>query len=120
MHDATRRDHVLSAAIAAGKFSEQRRTVWAAAYDRDPAGTEALIALLTSPFAPAEPYPRELFPELAGEQRRTHTSGLAPAQVNVAASAACAKVPTPELVADWTRQLFPHAPSAGRITRTGD
>jgi hypothetical protein len=105
MHDTTRRDAILTAAIAAGKFSEQRRPVWASNYDRDPAGTEATIALLAVPPHMAQPYPPQLFPELARQTRLARPTGLE--ERLVAASADISAALSPELVAGWSAQLFP-------------
>jgi|SRR5579871_2748689 len=119
--DTRRRDTVLDYAIAAGKFSEQRRPFWATAYDRDPAGTEAVINLFAVPPHMTEPYPRELFPELArrvpSADRETALAGQP-----VVASIGSTSTLTAELVAGWSRQLFPetHAACEGRITKAGD
>jgi hypothetical protein len=119
-HD-NHRDRLLDEAIASGKFAEDRRPHYAAMYDRDPAGTEGWIAALVSVpttglAAASAPYPRELFPELMRAQGLEPVrGGLAPRtempHVRPAAPAAVVET-TPELVTQWTDQLFPEAAAA--------
>jgi hypothetical protein len=65
--DPYRREYVLAQAVSAGKFAPERSTHYRTLYDRDPAGTEVLLARLASGVAAGggAPYPRELFPELS-------------------------------------------------------
>jgi hypothetical protein len=44
--DSARRERVLDAAVAAGKFLPSRRSHYAAMYDADPAGTEQVLAIM--------------------------------------------------------------------------
>jgi hypothetical protein len=131
----SRRDHVVGEAVRAGKFSPRRAKHWRTQYDRDPAGTEAALALLQSPLDGPQPYPRELFPELAKGDRVSRFRALGslpvakaatpisrttlpgPGQVRSAApsparsarrpspSGAGPDVPRFEDVADWSEQL---------------
>jgi len=117
MFEHARRDAVISAAIAAGKFSEDRRSFWETHYDRDPAGTEATLAML-APVLPVEPYPRELFPELRRQPQPVAASAL-----HGAATAYPTAQVTPEVVAVWSRDLFPETQQSsqqGRVTRAND
>jgi hypothetical protein len=109
MSDPTRREAVLADAVRAGKFLPHRVPHYRTMYDRDPAGTEALIAAIyavggdvlghTQAAAPAEP----------GQAQHPHP-------VVPAAEADL----DPEQVAAWSRALFPEAVAAaskpGRIS----
>lgn len=144
MHDhAQRRDYLISEAIRAGKFTAARAQHYRQMYDRDPAGTEQLLAALApagtalaaagalaghpGPQAEPAPYPRELFPELARHDRH---APVAPALAAVAAPqpapparpAADPGVIPPEQVARWSAELFPETQAArgGRVTRAND
>lgn len=121
------RDRLLDQAIASGKFSEERRGHYAALFDADPEGTEhwigALVSVPTAGLAAAAlaPYPRELFPELMRAQGKEPVrGGLAPRvetpHVRPAAPAEIAEA-TPELVTEWTDQLFPEAAAARVLER---
>jgi hypothetical protein len=101
MLDRARREALLDAAVAEGKFDPERRNFWREQYDANPARTEAALAVLTPVFAPESPYPRELFPEL-GARRRPES----PLHTAVAASSPAATV-TDEVVAEWTLDLVP-------------
>lgn len=59
---------MLSAAIAAGRFPASRRSHYARMFDRDPTGTEALIAQLA-----AVPVPTS---GAAGSEKRPEGTGL--------------------------------------------
>jgi hypothetical protein len=123
MNDTTRRDYVLSEAIAAGKFGESRRAHWQGQYDRDPAGTEQVLAALVS-VHPEPPYPRSLFPELDRRQQRpgrAHATATATAPPPPPTPAATGDI-SDEVVAGWSRSLFPETASAssGRVTRAHD
>lgn len=121
-----RREYVLDQAIAAGKFGEARRAHYAALYNRDPAGTEQVLAVLASATDGEPPYPRTLFPELArprSGRSPTRAAALPPPPPPPAAR------PTTDdgldaLVAGWSKQLFPEAAAAGarpgRIMRAND
>lgn len=128
-----RREYVLNAAVASGKFTEARRAHWSQQYDRDPAGTEATLAALASVTVGAAPYPRDLFPELARQGRAAsgRPSRIAPAATAArhpaprpAPPAAESGVPSPEQVSAWSRALFPDAPAAdapfARVMRAND
>jgi hypothetical protein len=142
-----RRDHLIEQAVAAGKFPPSRREHWAREYDRDPAATEVTLAALApalvgvrSPTALAagdSPYPRELFPELARADRRAGQAapvqaasddqrsreGLAPHSMLPAAEDGETEL-SPELVGQWSRQMFPETVAAGaapsRVHRAND
>jgi hypothetical protein len=125
-----RREHVLNEAVRAGKFTAARAAHYRALYDRDPAGTEQVLAML----APAlEGVPAAVPPAEHGG-RVYGRGGSAPAavvaQAGVAATAPRA-VPaaapeaeglTPETVAGWSRALFPEVgrETATRVTRAHD
>src|SRR5918992_5616014 len=76
---SSRREQVLNAAIAAGKFPESRRATYAAMYDRNPAYTEQVLATLAAGVAPPAaatgpaphpmPHTASLFPELRYARR---------------------------------------------------
>lgn len=140
MLDPQRRDYVLDHAIGAGKLPQSRREHYRQMYDRDPAGTETVLAMLapglpgvTRPAAAGfnSPHTPELFPDLVRGQRGRHGPGTALASAPVPLPAQRAPAPaegdtllTPELVAGWSRQLFPESASLGfrpgRVTRAGD
>lgn len=129
MHDQPfRREYVLDTAVAAGKFAESRRAHYRQMYDRDPAGTEQLLAALASVGSEKPPYPRELFPELARlpsfppeedadagvvamSRRQPPSSGHAPAP---AAHASSGMELTPENVSRWSAELFPETAAGGQ------
>src|SRR5262245_39487547 len=77
MLDTQRRDALISAAIAAGKFAPDRREHYRQMYDRDPGGTELVLAALTPGVPPVpvasfnSPHTAELFPDLARGHRHT-------------------------------------------------
>jgi hypothetical protein len=111
MPDASRREALLDQAVRAGKFPPQRRAHWSELYDRDPAGTERVLSVLASsaplPTMPAMPTPPPRITRTSVPRRPTYPEA---AMVPVAASQ---PLPpggteiTPELVAGWSRQLFP-------------
>jgi|SRR5581483_7137257 len=143
----SRRDYVISEAIRAGKFTAARAKHWRKQYDRDPAGTEAAIAVLASPLDGPQPYPKELFPELSS--RRRGSSPVASPTSPAATAAAPTRVlsepqrvgsatppparseqpplstgtaePSAEDVAGWSSALgFQNTPVAGRVTKAAD
>jgi hypothetical protein len=143
------REHLLNAAVAAGKFPESRRGHWRALYDHDPAGTAQVIAALTPAVGPnptfgVTPYPRELFPELARQPShmrfasRQADVGVAavsfqsppatrpsPAQAPLSvpsSSPAAIALPTAEQVSAWSRELFPEVaqPRVGPVIWAND
>jgi hypothetical protein len=109
MHDEQRREAVLAEAVRAGKFTAERLPHYRTMYDRDPAGTEAAINAMTAVGAAV----------LGGASVATSTEPPAQAQhVNpVAPPPAASADLSPELVAGWSRKLFPEAVAAkpGRI-----
>lgn len=119
MHDpsphARRREYLMDQAIRAGKFPPERRTHWAALYDRDPAGIEETLAMLTAATGlPA-------LPPKHGHVRITRGSTSAtsfhlPTLTDPEATSPKERMElTPEIVAGWSRQLFPEtAAPAGR------
>jgi hypothetical protein len=133
MADAIRREYLLDHAILAGKFPVQRRQHWQQRYDRDPVGTEQVLAALAPIVTGAQvsPYPREMFPELDRQPRRQRAGASAPSASAAHVSAAAPLPPTvaagddltPEVVAAWSRELFPEAAYAEiprRVTRAND
>jgi hypothetical protein len=143
MRDATRRDYVLDQAVAAGKFSAARRAHWQAQYDRDPFGTEQTLAVLASGLASGgasavpgfnSPHTASLFPDLARarQPRRGRAAARVAATSPVRATQRQTATPsaeeatelTPEVVAAWSRQLFPDTASfgirPGRVTRANN
>jgi hypothetical protein len=133
MSDVIRREYLLDHAILAGKFPVQRRQHWQQQYDRDPVGTEQVLAAL-APIVTGggvSPYPREMFPELDRQPRRQRAEARAPAATPAHVSAAAPPAPTvaagddltPEVVAAWSRELFPEAAYAEiqrRVTHAND
>jgi hypothetical protein len=132
MADQIRRDYLIGQAVQAGKFTAARAPFYQEMYDRDPAGTEQILAMLGPALAgvrgldPAEqqPYPRSLFPEL---DRRARRQAAPPAIAGNAPEAAeharpvtpAAEVDlSPDQVGAWSHQLgFDTAAKAGRVTR---
>lgn len=104
-----RRDQLIGAAIQAGKFPESRRAHWQAVYDADPTGTEQTLALLAPGLIPTNPQP------LGG--RQGNMAGLTLAGSGLPASGGGYPDLTPEVVASWSRQLFPDT-ARGRTYRT--
>ena len=139
---ALRRDHLVEQAVHAGKFPPERRGHWRTLYDGDPAGTEATLAALAPALVgvrtPAallagdSPYPRELFPELVRADRRAVVTTHATSAPAAAAHPRPAAPPSeasetelsPELVANWSHDLFPEAAASGtgrsRVSRAND
>ncbi len=119
-----RREYVLDRAIAAGKFGPARRAHWRGQYDRDPHGTEQVLAMLASATVGGPPYPHGLFPELS-RRRCPHARKTA---AGTAVAAAPAPTPPPRdsfdaAVAAWTRELFPETAvgaARARVTRCND
>ena len=122
MTDTVRRDYLLEQAVRAGKFPATRIPHYAARYDRDPAGTEQLLASLT-------PVPTSgVLGHSGDEVDRTLEAGRAllgnrgsvasvpaaavrePVQAQhlrpVERTASSVEL-TPENVERWTRALFP-------------
>jgi hypothetical protein len=105
-----RRDYVINEAVRAGKFSPQRARHWRRQYDEDPAGTEATIAVLSPALDGPQPYPRDLFPELAKEGRGSFRAlRSAPAT-----TAAAPVVPSPTFGNGRTERSATAPPSARR------
>lgn len=116
--DETRREYVIDVAVAAGKFPEERRTHYRQMYNRDPVGTERVLAALGSVTVPAPLYPRELFPELSRPSTHVRASSQADAGATAASAPPARPAPAPatgplhseitdEQVAQWSRRLFP-------------
>jgi hypothetical protein len=138
MTDTARRDYLIGEAVAAGKFMAERAPFYRERYDRDPAGTEQVLAMLAPALAgvaglePA-PYPRELFPELDRRARRAAgvPATFAPAATAPPAATAAHARPvtpaaesalTPEQVGAWSHELgFDRVEaSVGRVARAND
>lgn len=105
-----RREHLISAAISAGKFTAERAAHYRAQYDKDPAGTERLLAALTSIGAGVLGH--------AAPVERTQAQHVHP----VVRSGESIDL-TSEVVEAWTREMFPETragvgPRRGRITRS--
>lgn len=92
LHSYTR-ERLIDQAIAAGKFSEERRSHYAAMYDRDPLAAAGTIGALAVPAV--------LVP---GQVQHVHPVST------VETSQA-----TPEQVQVWCYQLFPEAEAAREI-----
>lgn len=131
--DTVRRDYLIDQAVRKGKFPATRAGFYREAYDRDPAGTEQALAMLTPALAgvagldPADaPYQRALFPELDRQARRAApVTALAAGaeQVRPTAPAPPAAQPelTPEQVAAWSHALgFDKTAASGRVIRAND
>jgi hypothetical protein len=131
MTDTIRRDALIAQAVTAGKFSQERAAHYAAQYDRDPAGTERLLASLAS-------VPGNVLGHGGDEVDRTLAAGralLVNRGVVASAPAAATREPvqaqhlrpveqvegnielTPENVEKWTRDLFPETRATGTQTR---
>jgi hypothetical protein len=109
MHDTTRREYVLDRAHNEGRIARASRAHWAREWDRDPAGTEAVLAAL-------QPMPGVLGdPGIAAGERQQ-----APHVAPVVAPQERTEI-TADLVKGWTEGLFPETRGAGarqgRITR---
>jgi hypothetical protein len=116
-----RREYVIAEAIRAGKFSPQRAKHWRRQYDCDPVGTEAAIAVLAPALDETQPYPRDLFPELAKEDRgsfralRSCPAATAPAPALSSPSVGrMGLVAAPQLVASQSRGQPPQGALPGR------
>jgi hypothetical protein len=105
MHNPQRREALLDNAIAVGKFPAHRRAFWAAKYDQDPAGTEAIINALHAVGA-------SLLGNAAAASTELPTQAQHVAPVAPAPPAASADL-SPDRVAGWSRELFPEAVAAG-------
>jgi hypothetical protein len=145
-----RREYVLAEAVRAGKFSAKRAAHWRKQYDRDPASTEAALAMLAPALDGPQPYPRDLFPELAKKDRgsfralRSSPAATAPAPAPsspsvgrtglVAAPQVLASQsrgqppqgalpgrPSADEIAAWSNALgFQRGAATGRVMRAGD
>jgi hypothetical protein len=101
MSDPTRREAVLAEAVRVGKFLPHRVPHYRAMYDRDPAGTENLIAAIHA----LGPGVLDSAAAAAGEPAQApHVHPVVPA--------AEADL-DPQQVAAWSRALFPEAVAAG-------
>ena len=98
---SSRRDQLISAAIQAGKFPPERRAHWQTVYDRDPAGTEQVLAVLAPGLMPANTSGSM---PLGGGRGNTATAGLTLAGSSQPVAHADL---TPEVVASWSQELFP-------------
>ena len=117
MLDTTRRDYVLDRYMAEGRIIQASRADWQARYDRNPAGTERVLAMLAPlPADPVDPVQATAQAALAlvhGKQRGptsfTPTVALGPVQRSVRATVAASADPAGLLgqVKAWTRELFP-------------
>lgn len=108
MHDATRREYILDRAQNDGRIARASRAHWQQQYDRDPAGTEAVLASLqpmtgvlgdTATAAGERPSAPHVNPVLVPQERTEIT---------------------PEVVSGWTQSLFPETRAGfkrGRVTR---
>jgi hypothetical protein len=85
LHSYTR-ERLIDQAVAAGKFSEERRSHYAEMYDRDPLAAAATIGALAVPVRVPGQAP--------------HVNPVVPVEANQATS---------EQVQAWTDQLFPEA-----------
>lgn len=104
-----RREHLISAAIAAGKFTEARAPLYRAQYDTDPVGTEKLISSLASIGAGI------LGHAAPAERQAGHVHPVVRAEESIEL--------TPENVEGWTHLLFPETRAGagakqGRVTRS--
>lgn len=95
IHSYTR-ERLLDAAVASGKFGEERRAHYGAMYDRDPLAAAATIGALAAPVVP-----------IAGSAPHVHPV------VREESSQA-----TVEQVQAWTDQLFPEARAARAVEAT--
>jgi hypothetical protein len=119
-----RRNQVIHAAIAAGRFPEARRQHYSEMYDRDRAGTERLIAglegipLLASlaseqMLTPGMTTSQMLYPELRNPRPLRYGGSPAPAPATPPPAAASHSGGRevielrPKMVEDWTNQLYP-------------
>jgi hypothetical protein len=102
MSDPTRREAVLAEAVRAGKFPAHRVPHYRREYDRDPAGTEALIAALYAVGGDVLGHSRAAARVEPGQAQHPHPVVPA-AEVELDA----------EQVGAWSRQLFPEAVAAG-------
>lgn len=97
MLDASRTEQVLDQAVAAGKIPPDRKPYYRQLHERDPAGTERLLASLAPGLLPSAP---------AGPVQAQHPH---PVTVGPAAEAEI----NPEDVARWTGALFPETRQRG-------
>ena len=117
MPDTTRRDYVLDRCMGEGRIIQASRADWESRYDRDPLGTERVLAMLAPlPADPADPVQATAQAALAlvrGKQRGptsfTPTVALEPVQRPVRATVAASADPVGMVgqVKAWTRKLFP-------------
>jgi hypothetical protein len=124
MTDTIRRDALIAQAVAAGKLSQARAAHYAAQYDKDPVGTERLLASL----APVPVLAGNVLGHGGDEVDRTLAAGRAligNRGVVASAPTAATREPvhaqhlrpveqvegnielTPANVEQWTRELFP-------------
>ena len=138
MTDTVRRDYLLEQAVRAGKFPATRIPHYVAQYDRDPAGTEQLLASLTPvPTSGVLGHSGDEVDQtlaagraLLGNRSRVASVPAAAAGEPVQAQhlrpveqPASAVELTPENVERWTRALFPETRAgagAGRKRITSD
>jgi hypothetical protein len=123
-HEA-KRQLILSQAIAEGKFPAERSGHWAAQFDKDPKGTERTIAMLASPAPPGgiplAPAFRETYSDFGTRGGAQPALASSPPEGNRGGRY---EDLTPEVVATWSRGLFPEigraAARSPRITRSYD
>jgi hypothetical protein len=136
MIDTTRRDYVLDRALREGRISQGSRAHWVNEYDRNPTGTETLLAAL-APLPGAGVLGHDAVQATVDAGRALVQPYRRPAQP-VPAAAAHEPVQaqhmrpveqpatdielTPENVARWSAELFPETragrgPQQGRVTR---
>jgi len=101
MSDPTRREAVLAEAVRVGKFAAHRVPHYRTMYDRDPAGTEALIAAIYG-----------VGPGVLGSAAPTPGEPAQAPHVHPVVPAAEANL-DPKQVTAWSRALFPEAVAAG-------
>jgi hypothetical protein len=87
------RERLLDAAVAAGKFAEERRAHYRALYDRDPVVAAATIGVLTGFQRPTQDAAQHVNPVVREESSDA----------------------TVEQVQAWTDQLFPEARMARQV-----
>lgn len=113
MPDTTRRDYVLDRCMGEGRIIQASRADWQARYDRNPAGTERVLAMLAPlPADPVDPIQATAQAALAlarGTQRgpTSFSPTVAREPVRIAAAAVVDPVGMVGRVKRWTRELFP-------------